>query len=189
VGEFGRKNIGPCGQPDPVQGGERQVVQVLILSGRFPTTKTVAVVRLCGHRDVFDGAKIRKHRADLIGARQTEQGASVDGKMRDVPAKEFNSAGVRLELSDQLIVERRLAGAVRADDGMYFSLGNIEIYAVADHICAEALCQPACRQRRSGHSHSLERFSQAMNEPYTPRCAKSATNRMIGPSTIIQCCV
>src|SRR5207248_11748323 len=53
---------------------------------------------------------------DLIGAGEAEMGASAAGDAGDVAAEQVHRAAVGLQLAGDQVEQRRLAGAVRADD-------------------------------------------------------------------------
>src|SRR4051812_37405560 len=94
----------------------------------------IAVAERPQHRaaDVLVDRQARKDVSDLKAARQT---AAVDLLRRqpgDLFAVQQNTAGADREAAADQIVERRLAGAVGADDGMALALLDPEVDTIDD---------------------------------------------------------
>ena len=81
----------------------------------------MAIARLDGQRDVVDHGHIQDKRRDLEGPRNPKARALVRGHPRDVAPVKQDLPGIRAQGPDQLRNQRRLAGTVRADHGMYLA--------------------------------------------------------------------
>ncbi len=108
-------------------------------------------MRLRGQRDIVCGGEIEQQRGDLERARQAQRAAAIGRQMRDVAAGHGNTAGVRREMSRELADQRRLAGAVRADDGVQLALRDIERDMVGSKDAAEAAHQLVDVEQRISH--------------------------------------
>ena len=93
----------------------------------------------------------------------------------DVFAAQADAARVGLERSGQLADQRRLAGAVRADDGMDFARVDVEVERIGGDQSAEALGQAAHLEQR----HAGRRLDST---PASPRGAKNTIASRISPS-------
>ncbi len=73
---------------------------------------------LGGGRDILQRREAGQDLGDLEGACEAAQRPLVDGQAGDVLAAEGDGAGIQRHLAGDLADQRRLAGAVRADDGV-----------------------------------------------------------------------
>jgi len=124
-------------QADPLQRRARGGAQMADLAGIAPEMEGVAVMGLRRQRDIVERGEIRQQRGDLERARQSERAAAIGRHMGDVLTRKADGAGVRQQLSGQLADQRGLAGAVRSDDGVHLSAGNIERDVVGRYDAAE----------------------------------------------------
>ena len=82
---------------------------------------------LDGERDIVLGGEIQEYAGHLERPGQAEHGNLVGRQPGDVVAVEDDLAAVRLQGAAQLGDQRRLAGAVRADDGVNLAALDPEI--------------------------------------------------------------
>ena len=92
-----------------------------------------------GKADGLERGEIRIELVDLEGARQAAQHALVHGQVRDVLAFEQDAARVRLEHAGELVDDRGLAGAVRADQRVAGALLDLQRQIARDAQAAELL--------------------------------------------------
>src|SRR5258708_6469578 len=84
--------------------------------------------------DILDGCEFGYERRVLEGARDPEAPDRHSGQLRDVSSLHGDCAVVSLQAADA-IQERRLAGAIRTDDGMHATV----LHADTDIVqCADA---------------------------------------------------
>ena len=132
-------------------------------------------MRLHRERDIVERGEIAEQRRDLERARQPEMAAAIGRQRADVAAVEADAAALRRDFAGEEADQRRLAGAVRADDGVEFAARNIERDGVGGDDAAEALGQAFDLQQRFGHGARLS------NRPAMPPCRKIATRSSVGP--------
>ena len=96
-----------------------------------------------------------EQRDDLVGSRQSEMRAPVGRKLRDVGAEQLDLSGIRPHVAADLVEQRGLAGAVRADDQAAFARPDRKRYVLRDDEAAERLLQVDDLERvvgcRRGH--------------------------------------
>src|SRR5262249_34368860 len=98
-------------------------------------------------------------RDDLVGPGHPEVEAPPAGHARDVAAEQRDGAAIRRELAGDEVEQRRLAGAVGADDEPALARIHDEVYAGGDAQAAERLVEGTHGQRghrRPGLSHGLD---------------------------------
>src|SRR5512138_2273872 len=111
--------------------------------------------------------------------------ALVRGQVRDVDALEHDAPAVRRELAGELRHQRRLAGAIGADQGMHLALPHLQVDAITRHDAAEALAQALhVEQRPSGGHRAPTSLRQA---PASPLRANSTTASSTQPVQNSQC--
>ena len=116
-------------------------------------------------------------------------------KPGDVAAVEEDPAAVGREQAGDQVEERGLAGAVRADDGVQASAGEVKAQAVDRGQSAEALGQLLGAQDRLAHgsvrslvstagsaSRSVKCASQSRQSPTMPLGAKITTRMATTPT-------
>ena len=79
-------------------------------------------MRLNRQHDVLQQGHVLKHAGDLERPGEAEMRARRHGGFRDLLAVEQDLAGIRFHLAGQLRDQRRLAGAVRANDRVKLAL-------------------------------------------------------------------
>src|ERR1043166_6740149 len=92
----------------------------------------------------------REQRDDLISARHAKMRAVAAFEARDVAAEQRNRSAVRRNLAGDQVEQRRLAGAVRADDQSAFSRCDREGDIRSDVQAAERFAQGADGERAHG---------------------------------------
>jgi hypothetical protein len=98
---------------------------------------------------------------------------------RDVLAEERHATGLRLQVAGRDVEERRLPGAVRADDREVLAVDDIEVDAVGRDHAAEADDEPArAEDDVARHPMRAARSRRPMN-PISP----AGASRMIAIST------
>ena len=131
-----------------------------------PEAEAVAGVGLHGQRDVVERAEVAKDAGDLERAGQAALRARGRDRRGDVRAGEADRARVGAQVAGELADERRLAGAVGADDRQRLALGHVEVDAVGGDEAAEALGEPAHHEERLSH-----RGAAPGSRPIDPRRA------------------
>ena len=111
-------------------------------------------------RNGFECIEVGEQRVDLERAHQPARDALVRRQRRDVLRAEHDRAGVGPQHAGHQVDERRLAGAVRADQRVASALRQLERNVLRDDERSEALVEPARGQRRV---HDLPR--EARHEP------------------------
>ena len=128
-------------------GGDRGVV-----AERAPPARARAAM----HGDRERQRRQRRQRVeqlvDLEGADDAAANPLVRGERRDVVAVEQDRPGGRLENAGEQVDQRRLAGAVRADQGVAGAARELERDVVGRRQAAEALDE---RARREDRRHRL----------------------------------
>ncbi len=99
--------------------------------------------RLHRERHVLQGAEFRVDAGDLERARQAAARAPLRRQAGDVLAEEADASGVRPQVAGELGDQRRLARAVRADDGVSLALPHFKVDSIGRLERAEAFAQ-AC---------------------------------------------
>src|SRR4029450_13913431 len=135
--------------------------------------------------EVLGDAEVRKQAADLEGAHQPSLDAAMRANAGDVLAGELDPAGVRLQGAAEKADQCRLAGAVRADQGVAAAGCQRQIDIVSDDQRAIGLAQPACLQRRRRHRLTIH-VSAARAMPSRPPRLKRTTTISSAPMTNIQ---
>src|ERR1700676_2584389 len=113
----------------------------------------------------------------------------VGRQMRDVGAEQFDLSRIRSQVAADLIEQRGLARAIRADDQTAFSRPDREGYALRDHEPAERLlqiddfeCMVRCQR---DHRDSLRNCAVSLLKPGTsPAGITSTMNRNTSPSSM-----
>src|SRR5205085_121833 len=117
---------------------------------------------------------------DLIGASEPAERAPIGRLMRDVAALEHDAAGIGSQLAGEMMQQRGLAGAVRADDGVQFAMRHLQRQTISGDEAAKALGETGDRK------HQALRRSHATSWPYKPCFNVSTTATMNRPSNAIQ---
>ena len=146
---------------------------------RPPEAEAVAGVRLHRQRDVVERGELAEDAGDLERARQAAR-ASARGAGSAVTSRagEADRAGIGPQLAGELGDQRRLAGAVGADDGVQSRprATSRSTPSVATS-AAEALAQAA----RSRAAAQPPRAPAPASRPQSPRRANSTTSTRTGP--------
>src|ERR1700753_4171038 len=108
----------------------QRLCDTLVDLGAFSTVdpgpQPIAAGDLGGDPYVFKDAEFRKDLGDLERSCHATSDALMGRKAGDVLAVEGDAAGGRRKVAADQVEEGRLAGAVRADDGAEFALGDVE---------------------------------------------------------------
>src|SRR3954464_9956360 len=91
----------------------------------------MAAMRLHRERHVLLRAEIAVDAGDLEGAGEPLARALGRREVGHLFARKTDGAGIRAQRAGELADERRLPGAVRADDGMRLAFAYLEVDAVA----------------------------------------------------------
>ena len=108
------------------------------------------IARLRGEAHVLARAERGEDMAPLEGARDAFARHAMDRKAGDILAREDHLARVRLQHAGDQVEQRRLAGAVRADDGANLAGLELHVDRVDGDERAEAPCQPLALKQRHG---------------------------------------
>ena len=136
-------------------------------------------MRLHGERHVVERGELAQHGGDLERAREPQPHAGVRRQARDVVARRSGSCRSRAQLAGELGDQRRLAGAVGADQRVDLARPHVDRDVVGRDQAAEALDQPG----RCSSGSAIRAAPAAKSMP--PR-AYSAISTSIGPNTICQ---
>ena len=118
--------------------------------------------------DRFKRAQMRKQRIDLIGAGEAALHPLFGCKRRDVlPAKQ-NLSGIRTQHTGHQIDQRRLAGAIRADQGVTRARRHGKIDAGGDDERAEPLVDAASGERALAHDLAFAERAKSETPPRSP---------------------
>src|SRR5690242_7266149 len=101
-------------------------------------------------RDVPQQRVLGEQRDDLISPRQSQMGAAARRQASQLLVEKRHRAGVGFEFAGDEIEQRRLAGAVGADDQAPLARRNDEIEAAGDAQTAEGFLELMDRQRGHG---------------------------------------
>jgi len=96
---------------------------------------------LDGQEHVVHHAELGKQRGDLKRAAQAQTRAAERLKARDVAVEEANAAGAWRDETGDDVEERRLAGAVGADDDEPLAVGRVHVDAAERQEPAEVVTQ------------------------------------------------
>ena len=117
-----------------------------------------AAARLHRERDILERREAGQDRGDLERSRQAHRRARVHRQGRDILAGKHDAAGIGRKQPGNLVDQRRLAGAVRPDDGVQFARPDVERHVVGDdagrRISSAALRGAAWLQPRPNLRHS-----------------------------------
>ena len=118
VGEQARRACARGAEADRVETIHRGLVQGLLPRGIAEEAEARSGARLNRQRHVLEGREARQDRGDLERAGEAAPTRCVHRQMRDVLAVEQDLSGIGGQHAGDLVDQRRLAGAVRADDGV-----------------------------------------------------------------------
>ncbi len=130
--------------------------------------------RLDREGDVVDHARAAKQPRDLERARQAVAGAPVRRPGGDVGTGEDDRAAVARELAAELRHQGRLAGAVRADQGVDLAGVDVQVDAIGRDQPAEALLEAAHVEQRRGRRASCVMAATARGAASTGRRSPGA---------------
>ena len=102
-----------------------------------------------GDEDVLERRHAAERLWNLVRAHQPEPAALRGRARRDVGAVEVDAAGSRRERPGQHAEQRRLAGAVGADDADRLVLAHRQVDVVEHHKRSEALVDSRCGEDRA----------------------------------------
>src|SRR5882724_139979 len=149
------------------------------LGARQPGPTAEAGRRLGADAQIEPHRELRKYFRDLEGAGHAEGDALFRHVRSDVGAVEENAAGGRPEQAAEQVEDRRLAGAVRADDGLEDADLGGERQVVHRHQISETLAQAA--ELEQAH---VDRLARIM--PRMPRGKNRTTRTKNSPMNDIQ---
>src|SRR5215470_814492 len=168
---------------------ERLGTDARVGAGRTPQSPADAVALGDSERDVVEHAHVAEERVDLERAAEPAPDARGLRQPRDVLAAEKDVTGGGREPSGDHVHERRLAGAVGADERVTDAGLEPEIHAVGHGEGAEALAETAGLER-DGHAGTRRRprAPSASAIPRSPPRAKRTTRTRIRPMPRYQYC-
>src|SRR5205823_11482845 len=132
--------------------GARAVDGLPDAGGPLPEPERAAERRLRGETDVLERRQEREDARDLERPAEALTGAPERRLVRDVDAVERDRARRRPVDPGEEVEERRLAGAVRADDPEELSLGNLEADIDDDLRAADVEPEVARGENRRVHA-------------------------------------
>ncbi len=150
VGEHARRRIAARGHPDLLERALGALAHVGEPAHAAPERVAIAERPQHAAADVLVHRKTREDVRDLEAARQSAPIDPVRRAPGDLLAPQADRARRRRELPAHQVEERRLAGAVRADDGVPLALRDTERDAADDRRRAEALAHVAQLERERG---------------------------------------
>src|SRR3974390_2428272 len=141
--------------------------------------------------EVVEHVEVEKQRRDLERAREPKPAALIGRQMGDLRLRKPDVALIGKRLAAQLRDKRRLAGTVRTDDGVQFSLVHGQGEIVGGDDADEALGEMLDLQQRRAHEGSTrglrgKRMLRSCKNPSRPPHANSTMRRSNGPRTICQ---
>src|ERR1044072_3721194 len=137
----------------------------------------MAVALADAHADVFEHRETTEQLVDVEGARQAAPRALRLTHIRDVIAIEKDAAGVGLERAGDQVHQRRLAGAVRANQRVPRAALEREVYIARHRQRAEGAVQPLDLQGGAHDFFLSEKYLPMLsNTPNTPRGANSTAS-------------
>src|SRR5712691_9537268 len=131
-----------------------------------------AVGALDGEQHVVDHGELGKERGDLERAPQAQASAAEGREPRDVAVEEGDAARRRPDEAGDGVEERRLAGAVGAEDDEALALSRGEADGAEGLETAEVVGQALDGERRG---HRLTATRRARTTPRIPAGANSVT--------------
>ena len=131
---------------------------------------------------------MRKQRIDLEGAHQPALDPLLRRQRGDVGAVERDASGVRPQHPGHQIDQRRLAGAVRADQRVARAGRQCQFDVGGDDQRAEAFAQAAGGQRDLAHGLSFRRDESRDSPPRMPPGNSITTAIKISPIQKYQYC-
>ena len=123
--------------------------------GHAPHVEALAAMRDEGGLDVLVHRELGEDVGALEGAGDPHAADLVRGDAGDVAALQHHLAAIRLRVPGDQIEERRLAGAVRADDGGDAPLLDVQAHVVGGDEARERFAQ-ACGRRASSPALSRQ---------------------------------
>src|SRR5262249_6282479 len=132
-------------------------------------------------RHRLQGAEMGKQRIDLKGAHQAALDPRLRRERRDVVLIEQDLPAVGSNEPGDQVDQRRLAGAVRADQRMASARRQVELDATGDDEGAEALVQTPRRQRPTAHARLRAAGMRRTNPPRMPFGRKITTATSSAP--------
>src|SRR5258708_6081143 len=132
----GNRSFAP-GQPDFAGDGSGFMEKRRLRRDGPPERKARTASRLHRQREVVEHGRTLEQAGDLIAAGEPCAHPLVLRGARDVGAFENDCAAVAPEVAGNLTDQSRLAGAVRADQGVYFSAPHVERDVVGGDDAAE----------------------------------------------------
>ncbi len=141
VGELAGQPVRGFFQVQRMQNCLRLVDGAAVRGERFPPGFRAAFAFEHRKRDGLERSEPRKQRVDLEGARQAALHAGVGPERGDVLLAEHDLAGVRPQHAGDQVDERRLPGAVGADERVAHALRQDEVDVLRHDEGAEFLVQ------------------------------------------------
>ena len=141
VGRLGQRPVLGVVEADP---GERRLGPLDEIGAARERRERVPARRRQSEQRQRHVAQDRVHREqgdDLVGPRQPEMGPQPARSPRDVSAEQVDAAARGSELAGDEVEQRRLAGAVRADDQAPLSRLDVEVDVAGDLETSEGLAQ------------------------------------------------
>ncbi len=145
------QHVGAVTEADFVQDRARRDLQRRVLARRTPEAKAVAGVRLHRQRDVVEHAELAVDAGDLERARKPLVRARGGAERGDVLPGEPDAPRIRAQVAGELCDQRRLAGAVRTDDGVRFTWSHVERHPVGGAQRTKRLDQSLDVEQRLSH--------------------------------------
>jgi hypothetical protein len=177
--ETGRK-MGARGEGDGVEKLHRRLVQRRLLGSVAEEAEARAGTRLHGERDVFQRREAGQDRGDLEGARKPAPHPLMHGKARDVLTLEQDTSGVWRGEAGDLVDERGLASAVRADHRVKLTREHFQIHVIGHDKRAIGLAQPVEAKERLSHGRPAEKSRgcrRGRRGPPAPASARRSSSK------------
>ena len=172
VGQLARRTVGVGGHADAVEQRKRLVAVEAARIG--PPRPRAAVPADQRHLHVLDHRHGHEGLRHLEGAPDAQAPDAARRQAGDVLAGQHHAAAVGRELAAHHVEERRLAGAVGADDGEQLAGLDRERDVARGHHAAERFVQPLDASRLMP---APLRGSEAWRRPSRAACAGAARRR------------
>jgi hypothetical protein len=165
--QVGHDLVGAPGEPGIGQQRVGFGAQLPVGAHIGQEAKTVALAHLDGDRDIVADGIVRQQAGDLERTRKPARNPLGGCKPVDPLAVELDRAAIGTQLAEKLRDQRRLAGAVGADERVNFAGAHVEIDRVGGQQASETLDEAANGQNGGRHARLPARRSA---RACTPPC-------------------
>ena len=182
IGQFAHQLKRIVDEPQRVEMIERLVKNGPAAADRPPQIVGMAVTFADAHADVFEHRQPAEQLVDLEGAREPAPCPIGLAQRGDVVAVEDHAARMRAERAGDQVHQRRLAGAVGADERVPRSALERQIDIARHRQRAESPVQSLDLQRGAHDFFLSEKYLPMFsNTPSTPRGVNSTASTSIRP--------